>query len=93
MTVTRDELLDQHGTLSAQLSDLLLDRAEVQSAVERVRAETFEREYANGTNITTIREMAGAYAAQFTSEGIKLTGQVDSIRVQIAHLELRIKEG
>jgi hypothetical protein len=89
--MTRDELLDQHGTLSAELSDLLLDRAEVQSAVERVRAETFEREYANSTNITTIREMAGAHAAKFASEGIKLTGQIDSLRVQLGHLELRLQ--
>lgn len=87
------DVLARHGHLSADLADLLEERALVSAAVVAGRARTFVEQQSAGMNITTIREMATANVSSLECDLINLTGKVDAARVRLHHLDQQLAYG
>lgn len=92
LTPDRHRALARHADLSQELSGLLIERGQVQSAAISARATTIEHHQSQGVPITTARELAIAAAAKWEADVADLTGQIDSLRVQLRHIELTIGE-
>jgi hypothetical protein len=86
-------LIDQHGLLTEDLAGLLQEKASVDAAIITTRAATFTDLLYQGQAITTIKEQVSASVAHFASESVKLSGQIEALRVQLHHLDQRLQYG
>lgn len=83
------DLLARHQNLSSELAQAIRERATLQTAVARAFSETWRLTAHLG--VTERRETCKDAAADMEVEVLKLSGEVEALRVELHSLDVVIK--
>lgn len=84
------ELLAEHASVTQRLMEALTHRSESSAVELEHRVTAFFNAQSHAKSVTEADRFAQRAALQFSSERIRLEGEVDSYRAHLAHLELLI---